>query len=172
MQETIDQSKKDLDTQADTYFRVVVDFLKWTSTVTIGAMVWIGNNLDKVKPIPLVIAIVALLCLFASLVVAIHVVRRISIAAAKDWSLAIADSAILRNSILKSVLLSIVPAEELSAGFEREERAAKDHKWDALKAAQPFSQPEGFNFWITVYVISLLTGLFLYVFAQILNVVI
>jgi hypothetical protein len=170
MQELIEASKKELESRSGAYFKTTLDFLKWTTTITIGGMLWMGNNLRSIAGLPLILGVAATLCLFTSLVIGMIVARKVSIAAAKDWSIAIADSAIIQNAIVKHTLLSILPAEELRTRLEQKEGDTSDRKWTALKAAEPFSQPEAFDSLMTGYLIALLVGLFLYISAQVLYV--
>ena len=169
MQEGINQAKKELDLRSDVYLKSIVDFFKWTITVTVVVMLWIADNLDGLKLFPKVLVVIALFCFLASVAIAIVAVTRMNIAFAKDWGLAIANSNILQNQILKTTLLSIVPAKELAESFERKEREMDKEKWETLKSSEPFSKPEGYNRLAKLYAVFLIAGLALYIFAQALN---
>src|SRR3990170_4099687 len=159
MQEGINQSKQELDLHSDEYFKSIVDFFKWTVTITIAVMLWIADNLVRLDPLPKVLVLIALLCFLASVAIAIVAITRMNIAFAKNWSLAIAKSNILQNQVVKNVLLSIVPAKELAEIFERKEREVDKEKWEALKSSEAFFKPEGYTLLTTLYSVSLIAGL-------------
>jgi hypothetical protein len=60
-------AKRESRPELETYLKGIVDFVKWTSSINVAAMLWIGSNINTISKPPQYIAIVALGCLAISL---------------------------------------------------------------------------------------------------------
>ena len=57
--------------QADAYLKGMIDFIKWSSTLAVAAILWIGNFITSARGVSLLISAVSLSLLMISLIVAI-----------------------------------------------------------------------------------------------------
>jgi len=74
--------------ELETYLKGIVDFVKWTSTINIAAMLWIGSNINEISKPSQYIAIAALICLAGSLILAISAAMQVLSAWGKQSMLA------------------------------------------------------------------------------------
>jgi hypothetical protein len=143
------------------YLKGIIDFVKWTSTVAIAATLWIGNSITPIVGLSRIMIIAGLAFLIGSLVVAVFAIRRVLTAWATEW-----DRAREEYSLL---LLKKWKAIKPSGVTEQKETEQIKRVIDAIDATRPFSQPTGFQAWISLHAAFLLAGLILYLVAQILG---
>lgn len=74
--------------QADTYLKGIIDFIKWSSTLAVAAVLWIGNFITSATGTPRIISAVSLLLLMSSLIVAVLAAGRVLTAWAREWDAA------------------------------------------------------------------------------------
>lgn len=146
---------------ADTYLKGVADFAKWTSTVAIGATVWIVNALTSMTTWPLWLALGAVFSLLASLVVAVLGVRRTLSAWATLWAVAIDTHSFYVLKKLKAFEPSKVSGEKELEMINRLLRSSES-TW-------PYTEPGGFGRWVTWHLVLLIMGLLFYAVAQLLS---
>jgi hypothetical protein len=147
---------------AESYHKGIMDFVKWTSTVAIAAILWVGNAVTSITGLPRILAIVGLGFLVVSLATAILAVKRVLTAWAAEWVLAKEDYTLCLLKKIKAIEPSKVTQEKED---EQIQRLIK-----ANDATKPFARPTGFSTWISCHIALLLVGLLLYVFAQVWSV--
>ncbi len=76
---------------SETYLKGIVDFMKWSSTLAIAAILWISSNIKSVAGLSWVLSIVSLFFLVVSLVVAVLAVKWVLTAWAREWNVARED---------------------------------------------------------------------------------
>jgi len=143
------------------YLKGIIDFVKWTSTIAIAAILWVGNTMTSITGLLRILAIVGLVFLVGSLIIAIILVNRVLTAWAREWDLA-------RESYSFYVLKKF-KAVEPSKVTEQKETEQINHLLKAGKATWPFSQPAVFSAGVSWHIAFLAAGLFIYVLAQILS---
>jgi hypothetical protein len=166
------EEKKQL---AASYLKGVVDFVKWTSTVGIATMLWIGNSMTSATGSSRNIAFAALVFIASSLIFAIITVGRVLTAWATEW--ATAQETYSYGVFKKWKAFELSKITELEQDMRRQrisELEKKDAEFaerllKAVQAAKPFAQTKGFSIWISVHAAFLLLGVSLYVVSQIYN---
>ena len=147
---------------AESYYKGIVDFMKWTSTVVIAAILWVGNTVTSITGLPRMLAIVGLGFLVVSLATAILAVKRVLTAWATEWVLSREEHTLYLLKKLKAIEPSKVTEEKET---EQIQRVIK-----AIDATKPFAQPTGFSTRVSSHIAFLLIGLLLYICAQVLSV--
>lgn len=130
-EEDITQAREREKLLAGSYYKGIVDFMKWTSTVAIAAILWVGNTLTSIAGMPWIISIASLVFLVLSLVIAILAVRLILIAWAREWAWAREEHTLYLLKKLKAIEPSKVSQEK---EVEQIQRVIK-----AIDATRPFS---------------------------------
>lgn len=156
----LDETREQERLRAETYLRGLVDYIKWTSTVGIAAILWIGSVVSSIAGLSRVLAVVSLVVLLVSLVVAVLAVKRVLNAWATEWNVAREDSAFVLLKKLKSIKESRVS--------EQKEEERIDRLIQAIEASKAFARPARFNTWVSWHISLLIVGVLLYVFAQLL----
>jgi len=156
---------------AESYLNQIPDVVKWTSTVAVAGILWIGNNLASVRGLSWVISIVSLIFLVGSLVIAVFAVRRVLAAWAREWDIAREDYTLC---VLKKwkTLKESEAASTKSAKLDEIERKEEEHINHLVKAigvARPYSEPTGFSILVSLHIGFLIAGLLAYILAQILG---
>ena len=182
-EEDITQAREQEKLLAESYLKGITDFVKWTSTVAIAAILWVGNGITAIAGLPQIIALVALAFLVSSLIIAVLTIGRVLTAWAKEWDVAREDYSfcLLKKlkAILSSKLIEQARVEQLKQMAERLEQEIDDLELkeseqierliNAIKTARPFSSPKGFSTWVSWHMRLLLLGLILYILAQVLT---
>jgi hypothetical protein len=70
---------------AQTFYKGVVDFLKWTATLTVAAILWVSNAVESASGVAQVVAIFSLFFLILSLIIAVYTVYWVLSGWAKEW---------------------------------------------------------------------------------------
>ncbi len=143
---------------AQSYLEGVMDSMKWTSTLSIAALLWIGNNIGSVKAPFRSILAVSLIFLIFSLIIAIITVRDVLMARNTKWISDIEHETLL--------LLKKWKTMEPSEVSDRKENEQIQRLIRAMEASRPFTRPTRFNMWVTLHMIFLVLGLGLYALAQ------
>ncbi|MBA7509692.1 hypothetical protein ES705_01656 [subsurface metagenome] len=143
------------------YLKGIIDFVKWASTIAIAVILWVGNTMTSTTGFLRILAIVGLVFLVGSLIIAIIIVNRVLIAWGREWDLA-------RESYSFYVLKKFKTVEP-SKVTEQKETEQINHLLKAEKATWPFSQPTVFSVWVSCHIAFLVAGLLIYVLAQILS---
>ncbi len=166
----ITQAEEQEKTLAEAYLSGITDFVKWSSTLAIAAILWIGNNITSVAGPSWVLSAFSLIFLVCSLLLAVFVVRRVLIAWAREWDAAREDYAFSLFKKWKAFRVNeIRPIEATQlVELEKKERERIDRLLDALDATKPFAEPKGFSIWVSWHIGLLIAGLIIYVLAQIL----
>lgn len=146
---------------AESYFKGIMDFVKWTSTVAIAAILWVGNTITSIAGLPRIISIASLVFLILSLSIAVLAVRRVLTAWATEWVLAREDYTFCLLKKLKAI--------EPSKVTEQKETEQINRLIKAIDDTRPFSRPTGFSTWVSWHTSLLIAGLLMYVLAQVLD---
>jgi len=167
---------------AETYFKGIIDFIKWTSTIAVAAIIWIGSNLTAIKGLTVILTIVASMCLIFSLFLAIFTVKRILDAWAHQWDYEKKHISFIRsleNAIKsgfpKGVDVENITSEEIKSIFSKGEIAENidfkqlDGLIKEIEDIQPFKESKYFNTYVFYHLIFLVTGLSFYLIALILK---
>lgn len=156
---------------SETYIKGIVDFMKWSSTIAIAAILWISRNITSVEGLFWWLSIVSLIFLLFSLIVAVFAVKWVLTAWAREWDLAIED---YDFSLLKKWkwlgVSKLIPTNSVElAELDRKEHEQIGRLLKALNATKPFSEPNKFIAWVSWHIAFLVAGLFIYVLAQIMS---
>lgn len=133
----------------------------YTSTIAIAAILWIGNSITSFAGLYRIMAIASLVFLVVSLVIAVFTVKRVLNAWASEWILAREDCTVL--------MLKKFNAIEPSKASKQIEIEHINRLMKAIDDTKTFSQPTGFNAYISWHISILLAGLFIYVLALVLG---
>jgi len=161
-EDDITQAGKQEKLSAESYLKGIMDFVKWTSTVIIAAILWIGNTIASIKGLSRILAAVGLVSLFVSLVIAIFVVRRVLAAWAKEW--------VLAGEYYTFYLLKKLKAVDPTKITEQKETEQINCLLSAISATKSYSKPVGFSALVIIHITFLVIGLILYLLAQVLSV--
>ncbi len=151
---------------AEAYLKGIVDFVKWSSTLAVAAILWIGNFITSATGLSWVISAVSLFLLMSSLIAAILAARRVLTAWAREDH---AFSLFKKWKAFKTKELKPTETTQLNE-LDKQERERIDHLINSLDAAKPFSAPKSFNAWTSWHIILLVGGLLAYIIAQFLSV--
>ena len=157
-EEELKQAQEQEASSAQLYFQGIIDFIKWTSTLGVAAILWVGNALTSLDSLALYLAISSLVALIISLIVAVIVVYRVLTAWSKEWVVASETHSFLLMKKLKFV------EEDMVSDEKEKEHAGRLLK--AVDATKPFHQPTSFNLRVVGHVGLLTIGLVLYALAQ------
>lgn len=161
-EEDIIQAREKEKILAGSYLKGITDFVKWTSTIAVAAILWIGNGITSIAGLPWKISIAGLVFLVLSLAIAVFAAKRILTAWATEWASASEEHTLYVLKKWKAVEPTKLP--------EKEEVEQIYRYLDAVKATRPFTQPTGFSAQVSWHIALLLVGLLLYVCAQVLSV--
>ena len=165
VKEGLTESKEELTLTSESYLKGIVDFVKWTSTVAITVMLWIGNNMASiVDPSRRLVAIFALVSLTMSLFTAICTIKRVLDAWKKEWDYANANALVWGILYLKATIPDELLTPQIMASLEQETLEALGSVDNASRAVQPMSQ---FNTCVVWHMVFLLAGPILYILAQV-----
>ncbi len=157
---------------AEAYLKGTIDFVKWSSTLAVAAILWIGNFITSAMGLSRVMSALSLVLLISSLVVAILAARRVLIAWAKEWDVARADHTFSLFKKLKAVKMKgLKPTETDHLNeLDKQEQELIDRLIKSIDSVKPFSESKRFNAWISWHIILLIAGLLFYIVAQFLSV--
>jgi ABC-type multidrug transport system fused ATPase/permease subunit len=145
----------------EAFFKGLTEFLKWTSTVALAAILWIANALGSSTGITTGFSTGGLLLLVFSVVLAILMFTRALAALARKW-------AYIREwqklGLIQIAQRASPPMQTLVTAEEQIEKAL-----DATEASSKLAGPQPFSVLIILHTVSLLTGLLLYAVGQILQ---
>lgn len=170
----IDYAREQEKLLSETYLKGIVDFMKWSSTLVIAAILWISRNMTSIEGLFWWLSIASLIFLLVSLVVAVFAFKWVLTAWAREWSVAREDYGYLLFKKFKwfekSKLNKMKPEEfAQSIELDKKELDQIDHYINAINAAKPFSEPKKFNTWISWHIAPMVIGLLIYATAQILS---
>lgn len=74
-------------TASKTYLTTLTDFVKWTTTITLAAVVWIANTLSSSSQVLQISGVLALLLLVFSLLFAVIGIKHILDVASNEWDI-------------------------------------------------------------------------------------
>lgn len=151
---------EELKLSAYTYLKGIIDFVKWTSTIAIATIIWIGSNLTTIKgSMGRIIIMVSLIVLGLSLICAIITFNRVLEGWSLKWECDLTSLIILRSIQIEGTKVS---AENIDPNqINRFMKANED--------IQSFNKPKIFKNYVAWHVILLVIGLWLYICAQILS---
>jgi hypothetical protein len=146
---------------AELFYKGLIDFIKWTSTLATAAILWIGEAIASTSGEARYLAGLGLIFLVFSLLLAISVVYRVLSAWGADWA---ANRAEHIFWLVKK--LQAVNATEVS---EEQEMEYVDKLMNTIDETKPFQDPRSFNRRVITHIGFLATGLLFYVIAQIVS---
>ncbi len=161
--EDIAQAEKQEKVLVEAYLKGITDFVKWSSTLAIAAILWVGDNITSIAGLSWAwrLSIVSLLFLVGSLVIAVLMVSLVLKAWAAEW--------VVTSEDYSFVVLKKLKAIEPSKVTKQKEVEQVNRLLDAIDATRPFSQPARFNTWLSWHIVFLIAGLFIYALAQTLS---
>ena len=156
---------------AEAYLKGIVDFVKWSSTLAVAAILWIGNFITSATRLSWTMSALSLILLMSSLIVAVLAARRVLTAWAREWDVAREDHAFSLFKKWKAIKTRDLKPTEIAQlnELDQQERERIDRLIKSLDAAKPFSESKRFNAWISWHIILLIGGLLIYVVAQFLS---
>lgn len=127
----------------ETYFKSIIDFLKWTTTFSLAAILWIATYGNRNFSNNFVVFL-SLTLLAISLIVAISIVYFIVFVWGSNWK-------------VFDLYMKITMSVKLGGSIEQE----KDSVWDLMIKHIP-QEPKYFNNLLLVHLTALIFGIFLY----------
>jgi hypothetical protein len=158
---------------SEAYLKGIVDFVKWSSTLAVAAILWIGNFINSTTGLSWIISLASLLLLLSSLIVAILAARSVLMAWAIEWDLAREQNDFVLFKKWKTFKLKELKSKEDAAELNKlnkQEGELIDSLIKSVQSAKPFSKSKKFNSWIKWHIFLLVIGLLAYVVAQFLSV--
>jgi hypothetical protein len=147
----IRRAEKEEKLKADAYLKGITDFVKWTSTLAIAAVLWVANGLSGQPWLSWTLSMTSLGLLLAALAIAVLSIHRVLMAMASEWS----ESQELHRLCLQKKLRAFQPEK----GTEDKEIEQIDRLLKAIETSRLYSGPKGFNQWVLWYIGILLGGL-------------
>ncbi len=144
---------------SESFLKGIIDFIKWTTTITVASVIWIGSQSHSLVGTARFVVGASMLAFLFSLIIAVITMRRVLNAWAADWNLAIKDQTF--------VLLKKAEAFGLTKTEEQRVEESINELLDAIDATRTYTRPFEYSCWISWHTGLLLLGLVLYVTAQI-----
>ena len=129
----------------DTFFKTVIDFLKWTTTFTFAAIVWITSNYNNSGEMKQYL-ILGLVFLVFSVIVSIITVYAIVLDYGRNWD----TGKLVRNVIIKKF-------SEKKQELKTQPDINPSWFWKIIPMT-----PKQFNYAIIIHLILVLSGLLCY----------
>ena len=131
---------------AESYFRILTDFVKWTTAINLAAIVWIASAIKSLDNYPHSLAILALFMLLMSLVLAIYSISRVFDGSSNEWDLS--------RSIHSLALLDYFEKSNPIAEFiARRRKASKELSEKSLEKSAKYYGTSYFNVPVTWHLI-------------------
>ena len=143
------------------FYKGIVEFIKWTSTLAAAAILWIGTAIASSEGSARYLAGMGLVSLVISLVIAISVVYRVLTAWSNEWVANRAEHTLWLVKKLRSVEAVNVSDEE--------EKKYVEQLLSAIDNTKSFREPSSFNRRVVAHISLLTLGLLLYAAAQIVS---
>jgi hypothetical protein len=157
----LEEARKQEITSAQTFYKGVIDFIKWTSTLAAAGILWVGATVTSTEGVARYLAGLGLVSLITSLIMAVSIMHRVLTAWSREW-----DEHRAEHTLWLVKKLKAIDAAKVS---DEEEVKYVEQLMSAIDAARPFRETGGFSKKV-VYHIGLLTiGLLLYAIAQVLS---
>jgi hypothetical protein len=158
-EENLNQRREELEEQRDLYLQGVIDSLKWTSAIVVGAILWIGNIITSIPGYTGIIAIEGLFFLVMSLFLAIIAANKILAARAQYWKMA--------NQAFAHCVTFFEKERDPSLFDEKDIYETVLNSLKELEKVKPYLEPDRFVCWIEWHRNFLLTGLIFYFISQV-----
>ncbi len=131
----------------ETYLKGIVDFMKWSSMLTIAAILWISINMTSIEGLFWRLSIASLIFLLVSLVVAVFAFKWVLTDWARECSVDREDYGYILFKKFKwfeKSKLNKMKPEELAQSIELDEKKLGhvDRYINAINAAKPLSEPK------------------------------
>jgi hypothetical protein len=143
------------------YLKRVMDYVKWTSTIAVAAILWVGNSIVSAVGLRLFLVIIGLGALVFSLGCSVYAASKVLIASRKHWELA--------EKEWDHCMLSYEIKENPSPIIKKELKRSKTNLIKAYMDVIYYLEPSTFTNWIDRHFYSLLGGLTIYAFSQVLG---
>jgi hypothetical protein len=153
---------------AEAYLKGTIDFIKWSSTLAVAAILWIGNFITSAIGLSRTMSAISLVFLISSLVVAVLAARRVLIAWAKEWDIAKADHTFSLFKKVKAIKAKeLKPTDSASLNeLNKQEQELIERLIKTIDSVKPYSESKSFNSWISWHIMLLIGGLLFYIVAQ------
>jgi len=153
------ESRRREESTAQSFLKAVIGFIKWTASLTTAAILWVGFAMGANSGPSRHWMIASLVILIGSLILSILNVGGILTIWAKEWNVAQEDERLVLMKELKALR-----PDQLTQQQEEEQVKRLVKAIDATKA---FNEPAGFQRWVLVHIILLVTGLLFYLIGQV-----
>ena len=166
MSELLKKFGQEEDATANSYIASLTDFVKWTTTINLAAVVWIANTLSSSAQILQVSSIIALTSLIFSLLFAIIAIKRILDASSNEWDVSriLNSRALLRLTIASEI--GDVSSDNLKLGeLEKQLNAT-------LGIRKKYRETAHFNQPATLHTALLAFGITAYAVGQLITVIV
>lgn len=148
-------------TRGEAYLGGLVDFIKWTSTISLAAVAWVAEAASEASGVSQRVSVAALVVLLFSIGVAVLAVKNVLAAWARQWEVAQA-SHILRE--VETFWAGMLEDDFL----QRRKKEALDGLAEALGNSKKYDRPAFFNRLIVCHISLSALGIAIYVIALIL----
>jgi len=143
----------------ESYSKKLIDFVKWTSTIAVAAILWIGNDITSVTGWPQFLSILGLIILIFSLFFAVYSASIVLSASGSYWKLA---------GVEYYHRLMVHYVGENPSQFEQGElKRSFDDCLKTFRDVIDYSKPEKYVSWVKCHIYFLAAGLSSYVLSQI-----
>ncbi len=144
---------------ARNYLKGVIDFVKWTSTVVVASILWMGSSIFRYESNNLVPLVLGMAFLISSLIVSIFTVKRILKEWGDQWELATAE---YNFFLIKRVKV-------LSTKISKEKENEALEKIVKIVNKKHLPEPKEYNRKVAFHVILLVAGLAFYIISLIID---
>ena len=135
--------------EQDIFFKGVIDFIKWTTTLSLASIIWVATNYNSLETAKTYLQI-SIILLILSTSISIIIVYSIVIFWAKNWEI---------QSLLFKTFLSAFK-------IDKDIKNIKEDKMSSWISSHLPNNPNQFNFAILLHLVLLLTGLIFYLYSR------
>jgi hypothetical protein len=154
----IEQSDKQRAQKADTYLNGITEFVKWTSTLAVAAVLWVASGLVGQLGWAWALSMTSLGLLLAALAAAVLALHRVLRAWSWDWRQAC--------ELDRFYLLKEFKYHEPERVSQEQERDQIDRLIHSIDGRRGYDRPERFNRWVLAHLGLLLAALLAYVVSR------
>jgi len=139
---------------SDSYFKGIMDFFKWTLTISLAALAWIGSHLSSTTDWEWIFKVGGLLCIILAIIISLIIIYYILEFWNRDWNINFEHCKWLTKDI--DVQMGITT-------YSHEESTQRNQLIQQLvDRKNPLVSPDQFKWGVLIHNIFLLFGLILY----------
>ncbi len=148
--------------KAESYLSSYVDFVKWTTVLSLAAVAWLAASIEGEGLYALLPRMAALLAISASLTLAVIALKAVLDLSGHEWEIARLHRSLALLDLFKSLGAS-------SEFFEGKTKELQGRFQELSMTSDKFQGTERFNRLVTWHVGTLVTGVLLYAVGQLIT---